>query len=165
MARGFLRPKRRDARTGSVSTEFALLSPVFVLFLMGTVELSLMMGAQQLLENAAFNTSRLAKTGYSGSGQSQGSTVSQIMTNELQSYGSLINTANVTMTESSYSSFQAAGSGTGGTSGYGGQQQIVVYKITYPWHLFTPVISHVMGTNGVVNLKTQIVVRNEPYGS
>jgi Flp pilus assembly protein TadG len=164
MAMGFSRLKKRDPRKGAVSVEFALLSPVFFLFMMGSVELCLMMGAQQLLENAAFNTSRLAKTGYVASGETQGQTVSQILISELQSYGTLIDTTKVTMTEAAYSSFQAAGSGTGGTAGYGTQQQIVVYNVSYGWKLFTPIISAVMGTNGIVNLTTQIVVRNEPYG-
>ena len=141
-----------------------MLAPTFFLLLMGTTELSLMLGAQQLLENAAYNTSRLAKTGFVNTGQTQAQTVSQIMTTELQSYGALITTSNVLMTESAYNSFTAAGAGTGGTSGFGTEQQIVVYTITYPWKLFTPMLSALLGTNGIVNLTTTIVVRNEPYG-
>ena len=151
-------------RRGVTAVEFAMLAPTFFLMLMGITETSLMMGAQQLLENAAFNTSRLAKTGYTGAGQTQAQSVNQILMNELQSYGTLITTKNVTMTESAYNSFSAAGSGTGGTAGYGTQQQIVVYTVTYPWKLFTPMLSAFMGTSGVVNLTSTIVVRNEPYG-
>ena len=122
-----------------------------------------MLGAQQLLENATYNTSRLAKTGYVSSGQTQSQTVSQVLTTELQSYGALINTANVTMTETSYNSFTAAAAG-GGTAGYGTQQQVVVYTVKYPWKLFTPMLSAIIGSNGIVNLTSTIVVRNEPYG-
>jgi Flp pilus assembly protein TadG len=156
--------RRRDAaRRGATAVEMALIAPVFFLLLMGMVEICLMEGAQQLLENAAYNTSRLAKTGYISSGQTQAQTVSQILTTELQSYGTLINTLNVTMTAADYNSFSAAAAG-GGASGYGAQQQIVVYTITYPWQLFTPMLSTLIGTNGIVNLTTSIVVRNEPYG-
>ena len=154
---------RNAARRGSVAVEMAMLSPVFFLFLMGTTETCLMLGAQQLLENATYNTSRLAKTGYAATGQTQSQTVSQVLTTEHQSYGALINTANVTMTEADYNSFTAAAAG-GGTSGYGTQQQIVVYTVTYPWKLFTPMLSALVGTSGIVNLKSTIVVRNEPYG-
>jgi Flp pilus assembly protein TadG len=158
-----LRTAMQKSRRGSVAVEMALLSPVFFLLLMGIMESCLMMGAQQLLENAAYNTSRLAKTGFVTNGQTQAQTVSQILTTELQSYGALINTANVTMSETDYNSFSNAGQG-GGASGYGTQQQIVVYTITYPWKLFTPMLSAIIGTSGIVNLTSSIVVRNEPYG-
>jgi Flp pilus assembly protein TadG len=159
---GVKRPTQK-LRRGSVAVEMALLSPIFFMLLMGIMETCLMLGAQQLLESAAYNTSRLAKTGFVNNGQTQAQTVSQIMVTELQSYGALINTANVTMTEQDYNSFSSAAGG-GGTSGYGTQQQIVVYTITYPWKLFTPLMSAIIGTNGIVNLTSSIVVRNEPYG-
>lgn len=154
---------RNTLRCGSVAVEMALITPVFFMMLMGVMETCLMFGAQQLLENAAYNTSRLAKTGFITSGQTQAQTVSQILTTELQSYGALINTANVTMTETDYNSFSSAAAG-GGASGYGTAQQIVVYTITYPWKLFTPMLSAIIGTNGIVGLTSTIVVRNEPYG-
>jgi len=157
------RRSQERMRRGSTAVEMALLAPAFFLLLMGVTETGLMFGAQQLLENATFNTSRLAKTGYVANGQTQGQTVSQILTTELQSYGSLINTANVTMTEADYNSFTNAAAG-GGASGYGAQQQIVVYTVTYPWKLFTPILSNLIGTNGIVGLTSTIVVRNEPYG-
>ena len=161
---GSRHPARDKSRRGATAVEMALVSPMFFLLLMGTTECCLIMGAQQLLENAAFNTSRLAKTGYTNTGQTQAQTVSQILTKELQSYGALITTSNVTMTEAAYNSFSAAGSGTGGAAGMGTQQQIVVYTITYPWKLFTPMLSAIIGTQGIVNLNSTIVVRNEPYG-
>jgi len=154
---------RNAARRGVTAVEMALVSPVFFLLLMGMIELSLIEVAQQLLESAAYNASRLAKTGYTASGQTQGQTVAQVLTTELQSYAPLINTINVTMTETDYNSFSSAAAG-GGASGYGTQQQIVAYKVTYPWQLFTPMLSAIIGTNGIVNLTTTIVVRNEPYG-
>lgn len=153
-----------NTRRGSVVVEMALIAPIFFLMLMGTTETCLMLGAQQLLESATFNASRLAKTGYVGAGQTQSQTVMQILTKELQSYGGLINTTNVTMTQTAYDSFTASGSGTGGASGYGTQQQVVVYTVTYPWKLFTPMMSALIGSNGIVGLTSTMVVRNEPFG-
>lgn len=154
------------ARRGATAVEMALLSPVFFLLMIGITEIAMMLTTQQLLENATFNTSRLAKTGYANTagGQTQSQTVNQVLNNELQSFGSLINISNISMTSTSYTSFTAAGSGTGGTSGLGTQQQIVVYTVSYPWTLFTPMLNTIIGTNGVVTLTSQIVVRNEPYG-
>jgi Flp pilus assembly protein TadG len=157
------RRKHDDGRRGVTAVEFALLAPTFFLMLMGTVESCLMMGAQQLMENAAYNTSRLAKTGYTTSGQTQAQTVCQVMNTELQSYGALIDTANVTVTQSAYNNFAGSAAG-GGVAGYGTQQQVVVYTVTYPWKLFTPMLSALIGTKGIVNLNSTIVVRNEPYG-
>jgi len=148
----------------------ALLVPVFFLLLLGITESCLVMTAQQLLENAAFNASRLAKTGYVASGSTQTQTVLQVVTNELSSFGTFFDTSKITTSATTYGTFASSGSGAGGTNGYGSAQQIVVYTVTYPWKLFTPMLGQVIGTwnvatsSWVVNLSSQIVVRNEPYG-
>jgi Flp pilus assembly protein TadG len=170
MALRFLLPKRisspaaKRARKGVTAVEMALIAPAFFFMLIGITEIALICTAQQLLENAAFNTSRLAKTGYSANGQTQTQTVTQILTNELKSYGTLIDTSKVTMTTEAYSDFANAGNNTGGTNGLGTQDQIVVYDISYPWKLFTPMMSKVIGMDGYLNLTTHIVVHNEPFG-
>jgi Flp pilus assembly protein TadG len=152
---------------GATAVEMALVAPVFFMLLIGTIEMCLIEAGQQLLENATFNTSRLAKTGYTASGQTQTQTVTQILDNELQSFGTFFNTNNVTMTEADYNTFTSAAGG-GGANGFGNPQQIIVYTVTYPWQLFTPMMGAIIGhrdSNGnwVVNLTSEIVVRNEPY--
>jgi Flp pilus assembly protein TadG len=152
---------------GATAVEMALVAPVFFVLLIGTIEMCLVEAGQQLLENATFNTSRLAKTGYTASGQTQTQTVTQILDNELQSFGTFFNTNNVTMAETDYNSFTSAAGG-GGTGGLGNPEQIVVYTVTYPWQLFTPMMGAIIGHrdgngNWVVNLTSEIVVRNEPY--
>lgn len=154
----------RRARKGATAVEMALIAPVFFLLMMGITEIALILTAQQLLENAAYNTTRLASTGYTASGKTQAQTVQQVLDNELQSYGTFINVGNVTMTSTAYNSFTAAGSGTGGASGLGAEDQIVVYTVSYPWTLFTPMLNAIIGTGGVVTITSQIVVHNEPYG-
>lgn len=52
-----LRSILRDAR-GNVMTEFALVMPVFLLFLFGAVEGCRLMWSQQVLETAAYETVR-----------------------------------------------------------------------------------------------------------
>jgi Flp pilus assembly protein TadG len=155
---------RNKARRGVTALEMALLAPAFFWLLMGITETCLMETAQQLLENAAFNTSRLIKTGFTNNGQTQGQTVQQVLFTELQSYGTLIDTTKVTTTSTVYNSFSNIGQAGQGTAGMGNQQQIVVYTVSYPWPLFTPMMKHLIGTNGTFNLTTRIVVRNEPYG-
>ncbi|MFA5041557.1 MAG: TadE/TadG family type IV pilus assembly protein [Bdellovibrionales bacterium] len=161
-----LAKKRRFARRGSFAPEFALLAPPFFLLLMGTVEFCLMLGAQQVLENAAFNGSRLAKTGFVAEELTQEQTINQVFTNALSKYGSMLDPTKLVVVATSYESFSGADTG-GGTTGYGTEEQIVTYSITYPWKLFTPLLCTAMVSkcqSGIVNLKTTIVVRNEPYG-
>lgn len=164
----FIFPARffNDARRGAFASEFALLSVPFFLLMMGMIEMCLMEGAQQILESASFNASRLAKTGYVASEKTQDQTVSQILVNELSSYGLLLDTSRVSMTSTIYDSFSSAAAG-GGISGYGLAGQIVAYKVTYPWKVFTPMMCEILGdtckTGNIINLQSTIVVRNEPY--
>jgi Flp pilus assembly protein TadG len=158
----------KPRRKGGTAVEMALLAPVFFMLMIGITEIGLVLTAQQLLESAAFNASRLAKTGYVATGSTQAQTVLQAVDNELSSFGTLFNIAQITTSSTAYNSF--SGIGTGGTTGYGNAQQIVVYTITYPWKLFTPMIGQIIGTwdnasqSWVINLTSRIVVRNEPYG-
>jgi len=50
-----------------------------------------------------------------------------------------------------------------GSAGLGGQGDIVVYTVTYSWHVLTPIMSNFLGTNGVVTLSASSVAKNEPY--
>jgi len=168
----FRAPGRKGTKSckGTTATEMALLAPVFFMFLIGITELSLILAGQQLMENATFNASRIAKTGFVANGQTQTQTVNQIVTNELQSYGTMFDVSKITTTEVAYNNFTSIGQAGKGTNGFGTQKQIVVYTITYPWKLFTPMMGAILGTwnaaaNGwVFNLTSQIVVQNEPFG-
>ncbi len=166
---GARRAAMQHARKGTTATEMALLTPVFFLLLIGITETCLVLTAQQLLENAAFNAARLAKTGYVSGVYTQGQTVAQLVSNELGSFGALIDTSKITTTSTAYNDFADVGAAGKGTAGLGKAQQIIVYTITYPWKLFTPLMGNVIGTwdagsnSWVVNLTSRIVVRNEPY--
>ncbi len=50
-----------------------------------------------------------------------------------------------------------------GGGGYGSSGEIVVYTVTYPWPLFTPLVSHFIGTDGIYTLSSRAVVKNEPF--
>src|SRR5271163_1006586 len=107
------RISRARGQKGATAVEMALIAPVFFLFLIGTVEMCLIEAGQQLLENATYNTSRLASTGYTANGQNQQQTVNQTFINELQAFGGFIDTTQITMTATAYNSFSSAGSGNG----------------------------------------------------
>ena len=165
--RRIIRAKARREK-GATAVEMALIAPAFFLLLIGITEFSLMLAAQQLLDNATYNATRAAKTGYTAGGMTQLQTVTQILDNELASYGSMIDITKVTLTSTAYDDFATIG--TGGTAGMGNPDQIVVYTVTYPWKFFTPMMGSFLGTwNAGVNafvatLTSRIVVRNEPFG-
>ncbi|HEY0293186.1 MAG TPA: TadE/TadG family type IV pilus assembly protein [Hansschlegelia sp.] len=169
--------------------EFALIAPVLITFIMGIVELGLMVTAQNILDNASFSASRVGKTGYSASGSTQAQTITAAVN---KAASTLLDPAKITVTSLAYADYGDIGqpepftdknsngkwdvgesftdvNGNGkwdadqGASGYGASAQIVVYTATYSWKLFTPLLGKVIGVKGVVPLKSRIVVKNEPY--
>lgn len=151
------------SRKGSTAVEMALVAPVFFLLMMGIVETTLILMTQHLIENAAYNASRLAKTGYVANGESQMQTVTDILDRELSSLGGVIDVNKIQMSSTAYSNLSNIGASGQGSAGLGGSSQIVVYTVTYPWKLFTPMMSAIIGSSGTLNLTSRIVVRNEPY--
>jgi Flp pilus assembly protein TadG len=163
-----LRGSARRGENATTAVEMALIAPIFFLLLIGTTELCLIEAGQQLLENATFNAARLITTGYVASGQNQQQTVTQVLNNELQSYGNFFNTAELTITAIAYNSLTNDQNHTGGTNGFGNPQQIVDYSVSYPWQLQTPLMGKIIGHqdangNWVVTLTSHIVLRDEPY--
>jgi Flp pilus assembly protein TadG len=149
---------------GTTALEFALLAPALFLFLFGISELSLVMVTRHLMENAVFNASRLAKTGYVDDEKTQLETVESKLLSELSGLSPLLDVSKVTMTTTSYGSLSTVGETSEGTTGLGTAQEILVLSISYPWTFFTPLIGNLMGDeNQQVTLTSRIVVRNEPY--
>jgi hypothetical protein len=86
-----------------------------------------------------------------------------VLNAELQSLGNLVDITKVSVTTTAYDSFEDVGVAGKGSTGMGTEEQIVVYTVTYPWKVFTPMIGSLIGHSGIVTLSSQIVVRNEPY--
>lgn len=178
---------KRDA-DGVTMVEFGLIAPVLTFMLMGIVELGLMMTGQAVLDNAAFVASRTGKTGYAEKDKTQTKTIEAAIQKAASAF---LDPAKITVTSLAYADYDSikpepftdtnnngkwdAGESytdvnkngsydkNDGTSGYGAAGQVVIYTATYNWNLFTPMIKKFIGTNGVVPLKSRVVVRNEPY--
>ena len=144
---------------GVTALEFALLSPILFLLVMGIVEFAVIMFVSVVLESATDMTARLGSTGYVPAGVSQ----SQEIINNVDNItaGLLQPTANITITTTSYSNFNNIGQNGQGTPGLGGPGDVVVYTVSYPWNIMTPIVSAVIGNT--INLSASTVVRNEPY--
>ncbi|MFA6279752.1 MAG: TadE/TadG family type IV pilus assembly protein [Bdellovibrionales bacterium] len=159
-----LRAKRAKGERGVTAVEFALISPVLIMLLVGITEMSLVLLANHLLENATYNASRTGKTGYVAEGKTQLETVTDTLLSRLSGLDPLIDPAKITITTTSYGDLSDIGQPEQGTeSSLGTASQVVVYTITYPWTMFTPLIGNLIGDeNRVINLTSRIVVRNEP---
>jgi len=178
------------ARDGITSIEFALIAPVFLLMIMGIIEFSLIMFTSVVLESATNSTSRLGKTGYIAPGSTR---QQEIVNNVNNRTAGLLDPAKITVTTEVYSTFNNVGqpepcikpttppcpgtpgvnftdiNGNGvwdadmGAAGLGNPGDVVVYTVSYPWTIVTPIVSAVIGKTFMITART--VVRNEPYST
>lgn len=156
--------KHNKKRKGVASIEFALIAPVLFFFLIGITEISLVMLAEHLLENATYNASRTSKTGYVAENKTQIETVMEELNKRLSGLAPLLDQSKVVVTYKKYADLSAIGQPGQGEDSLGTAGEIVVYTVTYPWKFFTPIVGDIMGDeNGLMQISSRIVVRNEPY--
>lgn len=168
--------------------EFAILAPVMILITFSILEFSMMMLVTNLMESATSISSRLGKTGFSASGLSREET---ILASIEERAGVLIDPDRLSITSRFYEQFDQIGdaepwndangngmaesgeytdiNGNGqydadmGMAGYGNADDIVVYTVSYPWNIVTPVMRELIGDEGTYTITTHAVVKNEPY--
>jgi hypothetical protein len=177
--------RRQD---GATAIEFAFVAPVLALILSGIVELSMIMYTTAVMEGATTISSRLGKTGFSTTSESRQDMIYDMIRDQC---GALIDMSKVTITTLSYGSFDNVGkpepytdsnhnghydigepytdvNGNGewdadmGASGVGGADDVVLYRVTYPWPILTPLMS-IFFTNGAYTITSSVLVKNEPY--
>ncbi len=172
---------------GSTIIEFAIMVPVFLLLVFGTVEFSMIMFAATVIESATTNSARTGKTGYTAPGLSRQDFIIQSINNRT---AGLLDPTKITVSSKVYTGFDKVGAaepftdsngngmysvgepysdvnGNGqwdsdmGTAGLGNANDIVLYTVSYPWPIMTPIIRNILGT--VHNITVRTVVKNEPY--
>ncbi len=178
------------ASEGATAVEYALLLPVLLLMLLGIVEYNALMYASAVLEGATQIAAREGKTGYAQSGMTQQVYIYGIVKTRVTG---LLDPNLLQISSKSYASLSAVGDpepcispsappcpGTvgvnfidinhngvwdadQGAAGLGGAGDIVLYTVTYPWSIMTPIMQNFMGTNGVFTLTSSSIVKNEPY--
>jgi len=174
--------------SGVTAVEFALLAPVLFLLIMGIIEFAVIMFVSVVLESATNQTSRLGKTGFIAAGLTR---QQEIINNVASHTAGLLNPNQITITSEVYANFndigqpepcltQKCGAGVAGVdyvdvngngkwdadmgaAGLGNPGDVVVYTVSYPWHIMTPIVSAVIGKT--LTLSARSVVRNEPYGN
>jgi hypothetical protein len=174
---------------GVTTLEFAFIAPVLMLLIMGVVEFSLVMFTTAAMESATAATSRTGKTGYAVTGLSRQQTIINSINSRT---AGLLNPALITITTTIYPNFDNVNdpepytdsnhnghhdngeaftdiNGNGvwdsdmGAAGLGNPGDVVVYNISYPWHIFTPLIGAFLGNPFTITVRA--VVRNEPFGT
>ena len=181
--------RRRD---GVTAMEFALAAPVVTLFVAGIVEVGMMLFALTLMEASVRESSRFGITGASGAaGVSREQAIRAVV--DRVTLG-VIDMNRLVIQQRVYSSFSAVSqreaftdangngqydqgepftdvNGNGqwdadlGAAGVGGPGDVVVYTLIYDWPLLTGMLNDVLGSNGAVQLRASIAVRNEPYAT
>ena len=176
-------------RSGATAVEFAIVSPVLLLFMFGIVEFGLAFAADITLRNATQSAARTGRTGFVAENATQDATVRAIIRRRA---GVLMDPDKLTITSISYSGFDTLKkpepfedkngngkrdsgesytdvNGNGkwdadqGRTGYGGTNEVVLYTVTYPWKFVTPLIGKLVGKDGELTLSATAVVQNEPY--
>lgn len=174
---------------GVTILEFSLVAPFLFIAVVGIIEIGLVYSAQNVLESAAYVASRTGKTGFVDENKTQIETIEELLKKQA---GMLMNPDNIVITKLSYGDFDEIGQAESfvdangnneydegetftdldddsqwdsdiGQDDYGQGGEVVVYTITYPWTVFTPLIGGIIGNNGTINLASFAVVKNEPY--
>ncbi|MBY0407901.1 MAG: pilus assembly protein [Rickettsiales bacterium] len=175
---------------GVSALEFALIAPVFLFLLSGIIEFSLIMLTNTVMESAAHATSRLGKTGFDPSGMTREQAILNSITSRT---ASLLDPERIVMTSTIYPDFSSVGraepcinpvnppcggapgvnysdvNGNGtwdsdmGAAGLGDDGDVVVYSVTYPWPIMSPLMQPIFGS--IYNITVRSVVRNEPFNA
>ncbi len=176
---------RDDA--GTTAIEFAFVAIGLVYLMVGIIEFSMAMTVGNSLEAATNLSSRLGKTGYVDE-EAQLTQEQTIMDEVERRVGPMIDMTKLDISHEVYNDFTSlnnpdvlddknedgdtddAGEWTDvdgdgfkdGADGVGSSGNIVVYRISYPWEIMTPLIGQFV-TDGIVRLTAYSVVKNEPY--
>ena len=174
--------------SGTTAIEFAFIAIGLVYFMVGIVEFAMAMTVGNSLEAATNLSSRLGKTGYVD--EEAELTQQQTIYEEVERrVGPLIDMEKLEITNQVYNDFESltipdifqdlnedgdtldpgewtdvdGDSFRDGAEGIGTSGNIVVYRITYPWEVMTPLMGKILGDGGIINLMAYSVVKNEPY--
>ncbi len=157
---------------GTAALEFALVATPFFALLIAFFETALVFLAEQTLQTATTEASRLIMTGQA---QSQGLTTAQFQQDVCNNVGALFSCSNIYVNVQKFSTFSAIaqlnpltnGDFNKGSLNYniGGPGDIMLVQVFYQWPVLTAPLgfnlSNMNGNNRL--LMATAVFRNEPY--
>ena len=181
-ARSFLRNT-----AGAAALEYAFTAPIMLTGVVGIMEVGNVLFVNTLMEGAAGEASRYGLTGR----HTEAERLANIQLIIGDKTIGLVDLGTAQVTTTKYNNFSEIGepytdtaptngqydvgedyidvNGNGsfdadaGTVCVGGPSEIVVYRIEYDLPLLTGLVSHLLGNNGKMKLKTAIPIINEPF--
>ncbi len=151
----------RRQEHGSSMVEFAIILPILVSIIFGTLHMGLMMVALNAIDAAAREASRFGITGTVLSGLSRSASIVQVIQTAVHDYsGGILSPAKIIITEESFpniAALEATPIGTLNSFGTGGE--VVRYTIQYNWDTVFPIF----GSSSIIPLKAEAVVVNENF--
>ncbi len=191
MKRSLFSKFKRD-ENGATAVEFAIVSTVFFMMMMGIVEYGLFTMSQVAIESAVTQAGRSAAIG-STTAPDRALQVSALIQ---QKTGGLINASSVSVTAAKVSDggtltpdlcmngpngtattgncppgtqfvevngmMGYQGNATMNNTSLGAPGDLIEVRASYPWHVLFPILGQFFGTNGVVLITSSTVVKNEP---
>lgn len=176
----------RRCESGATAVEFAFILPLLLLFALGSIEQAIVLFIRASVESAVLDASRYGVT----RGEAGGRREQLLALVAERTYG-LLDPDKIKLETLVYGDYDQIGkpepfvdanrngfhdpgesfsdvNGNGtwdpdmGKAGLGGEDAIVVYRLSYPWGIVTPMLREVMGAS-VLN-QSSVVVKNEPFG-
>lgn len=180
----------RDSE-GVTAVEFAFIAPIFLLTVLGIMEVSMIAFATSLLEGGLREAARFGITGLAANNGSREQRIVEI----INEHGAgIVTVSPVDVTTRTYANFTDIGdpepyvdtNGDGsyspgepftdvncsgaweedmGQSGAGDGGDVVIYEVLYEHRLMTGVLLPIFGQGGKFPISASVAVRNEPFGS
>jgi Flp pilus assembly protein TadG len=165
---------RARAKSGSAALEFALIAPVFFLFLMGIIETGVIFFGNSTLQFAADDVARQIRTGQVQAGNMTATQFRTIVCNDIGSI--LACNANLQIDVETFTDFTGA-SMTPALDANGNLNpaldnfnpgtscQVAIVRLFYTWHVITPLMQPLLGNlpGGNHLLTASGAFRNEPF--
>ncbi|HEX4079420.1 MAG TPA: TadE/TadG family type IV pilus assembly protein [Rhizomicrobium sp.] len=162
---------------GSALVEFAVVAPVLILLLFGTIEIGVIFFLQSTLQNAADDAARMVRTGQVQSrNMTEAQYVAQICSEMTGIIASTTCNTKLEVDMEAFNSFSNADYSNvfnaNGTINQNDLQfetgdacDVVLVRAFYPWSIMTPMMAPLLQNipNGQVLLMAGQAFRNEPY--
>jgi hypothetical protein len=179
---------------GAALVEFALIAPLFILILLIVLQIGMIGWAKSTLETAIRDAARFAITGAKGTGATREASLIAGIEDRMSVFTRDPSTP-ITVISKVYPTFEDIaqpekivsdinGNGSCDTgdqyidfnenstydtdmakAGYGGPNDVVLYKVTYPLQALIPLNQGEFNLGSVFNLSAEAAVQNEPFGS
>jgi Flp pilus assembly pilin Flp len=172
----------KQDESGNAAIEFALVSPILFLLIIGIVEFGMIMFANNVIENAAIAGARLGITNSTYASEprvASGADRIEVIKNNIRARaGGFLDAAKVSVScESLGNNFgsipanqtggfacgQVVDEATCSGAGAGGKNDAVIYTVGYCWDIITPLMSNFFPPNGEVYINSSLVVKNENF--